>query len=114
MCGVSNLDDTGARRGPGGLGVAPQQLEVNDSVWRSDLDEVFEDRCPLVHFHAGHLIHALQHFFGINSVAPALLFRTSDLQSLALTPTVVRNQNAYIVVHDPDHYILARQCQCVC
>ena len=79
MCGVSDLDDTCARRCPAWLRVAPKKLKVDDGVWWSDLYEICEDRSPFVLLHSRHLIHALKYFFLFDGVVPALLLSTSNL-----------------------------------
>lgn len=54
MCGVANLNDSRTRRCPAGLGIAPEQLKVDNGVGRSYVDELLEDGRPLDCFHTGH------------------------------------------------------------
>ena len=79
MCGISDLDDAGGGRGPARLGVAPEELKVDNGVWGSDVDKVFEDGSPLVDFHASHFVHALKNFFFFNGVVPVLFLGAGDL-----------------------------------
>lgn len=79
MCGVTDLDDACGGRRPLRLWVSPEKFEVNDSVWRRDVDELLEDGRPLVLFHAGHVVHAIEHLILLDGVIPALFFRAGDL-----------------------------------
>jgi hypothetical protein len=83
VCSVSDLHYASTRRCPARLGIAPKEFKVDDCVRWSDLDEVCEDRSPLVLLHSRHLVHAFEYFFLFDGVAPALLLGTSDLDSLA-------------------------------
>jgi len=76
---VADLDDSRTGRSPAGPGIAPEEFEVDDSVWGSDFHEFLEDGRPLILLHTWHVLHAFQHFFGINSVVPALLLGARDL-----------------------------------
>lgn len=80
MCGVTDLDDACERRTPARLGVAPEELEVDDGIWWCSFDELLEDGCPFDLLHTRHLVHAFQDFLLVNGVTPALLLSTGDLQ----------------------------------
>jgi hypothetical protein len=113
VCSVTDLDDAGAGGGPAGLGVAPEELEVDDGVGWGCFDELLEDGRPFVHLHAGHSLHAVEDFLLVDGVVPGLLLGTGDLRLLACA-VIVSKKAAYIVVHDPDHDILARQSEGIC
>lgn len=46
VCGVTDLNDAGIGRGPAGLGIAPEEFEVDDGLGRGALYEGFEDGGP--------------------------------------------------------------------
>ena len=68
MGAVADLDDAGERRGPAGLRVAPEELEVDDGVGGRAFHELFEDWCPFLR--AGDLVEAVEHFGGFDRVGP--------------------------------------------
>jgi hypothetical protein len=94
MRSITDLNDAGAGRGPARLGVSPEELEVDDSVGRGSLNQLLEDWRPLDLLHSRHCVHTVKDLFLLNGVVPRLLLSTGN-----------------IVVHDPDHDILARQCK---
>jgi len=102
---VTDLDDASAGRGPARLWVAPEELEVDDSVGWCGLDELLEDRGPLDGLHTGHSVHAIEHLLLLDGVVPAFLLRTGHLRLLGITRDSAMHET-YIVVHDPDHDIL--------
>jgi hypothetical protein len=110
VCSVTDLDDAGAGGGPAGLGVAPEELEVDDGVGWGGFDELLEDGRPLVHLHAGHSLHAVEDLLLVDGVAPRLLLGTGDLGSLVAC-NKFEYGGAYVVVHDPNHDILSRECK---
>jgi hypothetical protein len=70
VCGIANLNDAGAGRRPARLGVAPEKLEVDDSVGRGSFDKLLEDGRPLDLLHARHIFHAFKHLFLLDGVVP--------------------------------------------
>ena len=82
MCRITNLDDTGCRRGPLGLRVSPEELKVDDGVGWCDFHKLFEDRRPFDLLHARHRIHTMQNLIFIDSVVPALFLSTGHLIAL--------------------------------
>jgi hypothetical protein len=68
--GVADLEDARARGRPAGLGVAPEEFEVDDGVPGGGLDEFFEDGRP--RFGADALVHLVEDFLGVDGVAPVL------------------------------------------
>jgi hypothetical protein len=77
--GVANLDDAGTRGRPARLGIAPEELEIDDGVVRGQVYKLPEDGRPLVFLHSGHLVHFCEHFGFVDGVVPVFGFGTGDL-----------------------------------
>jgi hypothetical protein len=65
-----------------------------------------------VHLHAGHFVHALEYFFLVDGVGPVLLLGSGDLVESVTVLSCVEEQ-AYIMIDDPNHNIWAGQSQCI-
>jgi hypothetical protein len=89
VCGVTDLDDTSAGGGPARLGVAPEELEVDDGVGWGGFDELLEDGRPFVLLHAGHGFHTVKDFFLVDGVVPGFLLGSGDLRLLDVLATVI-------------------------
>ena len=104
---VADLDDAGERRGPAGLRVAPEELEVDDGVGGRAFHELFEDWCPFLR--AGDLVEAVEHFGGFDRVGPGFGLGARGLGDWGLVVGRERETGgegrcgSYIVVYDPDH-----------
>lgn len=66
--GVTDLDDACVGGGPAGLGVPPEELEVDDRLGGGALDELLEYGCPLGW--AGDVVHGLEDLVGFDGVVP--------------------------------------------
>jgi len=82
---VTDLDNSSIGRSPILLRIAPPQPKVDNRVWRRSLDQLLEDFGP---WRPGHLLDALNNFVGFNGIAPALLFRASDLVPVSIVHEV--------------------------
>lgn len=71
MSTVTYLYNAGRGRGPAWLWVSPEQLEVDDGVFRGTLYEFFEDGRPGLRTDA--LVHLVEHFLRIDRVVPIFL-----------------------------------------
>jgi hypothetical protein len=81
---VSNLNNTCAWGCPAGLRVSPKKLKVDDCVWRSGVDKLLEDWCPLDLLHTRHVVHSIEHFLFVDGVVPVFLLGTRDLRMSAM------------------------------
>ena len=77
MSAITDLNDTGAWGCPGWLGVSPEKLEVDDSLWRSTFDQLAEYRSPFGL--TRNLVHTIEHFVGLDGVVPGLSFTACHL-----------------------------------
>lgn len=68
MSTVADLDDASGGRSICRLRIPPQQLEVDDGVWRGDVNQLVKYRRPLELF--GHFLHTSQHFLFVNGIVP--------------------------------------------